>query len=1061
MVKHHVRTKAELLQLIEKAADECWTEFDLAGSGLEALPPEIGKLIQLKKLILGEHKQSPGYIENKIDTLPEELWELSNLQSLALPYIGIEKIPDEISQLKHLTHLDLGHNKISDFSDNICQLVYLQDLRINNNKITQIPESISKLSSLISLDLSFNQIEEIPESLAYLENLVSLALNNNKISFFSNSFSQLTSLERLLLSYNKISNIPKNFCRLKSLKYLDAGDNNIPCLPSTIGQLSSLLELKLNYNQISDLPDSFSQLESLRILNLNNNHISDIPEVIGQLKRLTNLYLSNNMIHEVSDTLSQLRVLDSLHLSYNRLSQISEGISNLSSLSALYLASNKISEIPEKISYLLSLKTLNLANNQIDEFPTNTVDQITTLENLDLRDNCLPFFPELLGPSDLNENPGPVEEILNYARQLQVSEKLPLNEAKILFVGQSGVGKTSLINRLLNDDFDILEPQTDGLEVHDWEIKVNSKKIDLNVWDFGGQEIYHTTHQFFLTKRSLYLLVCNCRTSEEENRLEYWLKLIQSFGGSSPVIIVGNKKDEQLLDINERALRDKYPNIKAILSTSCKSGEGTAKLKEAIETEVGQLKEVYDLLPPQWFEVKKQLESMDQDFIKYSQYERICENQGITEEENQEQLIRLLHNLGIVLNYRDHPILSNTNVLNPDWVTDGIYGLFSDDDLKTAKGILRPSNLNRILDAERYPTNRHSFLIQLLEKFQLGFELPNSPEERRFLLPGLLPKEEPAKIRLKGETLELQYHYKILPASVISRFIVLMHEKIHEGIYWRSGVMLSYCKGDETFNIARIKADPEDKKVFVSVSGYEHTRREFLGIICDTFTTIHTAFAEPADVTEWVPVPEHPHHPPLDYLELLGLEVMGVREYPIGKLRTKIDLQQLLDGYEPFDKRQDRSRREEASSTTIIINNDNKPVSNNTTNNLRDANIGNFANELKDNAQQTASNFTQTNGATTADLLQLITALRDQAQPFPEAQREDILIDLEDLEEQAQKPAEQRSLPRIKKRLLAILTAATVAGGAVATAADFTNNITDLGQKFGIAPTELQLPPAK
>jgi GTPase SAR1 family protein len=109
--------------------------------------------------------------------------------------------------------------------------------------------------------------------------------------------------------------------------------------------------------------------------------------------------------------------------------------------------------------------------------------------------------------------------------------------------------------------------------------------VRLNVWDFGGQEIYHATHQFFLTKRSLYLLVANCRTSEDENRIEYWLKLIQSFGGQSPVIIVGNKKDEQPLDINRKALRTKYPNICAIIETSCQSGDGIADLRSTITAE--------------------------------------------------------------------------------------------------------------------------------------------------------------------------------------------------------------------------------------------------------------------------------------------------------------------------------------------------------------------------------------------------------------------------------------------------------------------------------------------
>ena len=498
-------------------------------------------------------------------------------------------------------------------------------------------------------------------------------------------------------------------------------------------------------------------------------------------------------------------------------------------------------------------------------------------------------------------------------------------EAKFLLVGQGSVGKTSLINRLLKNKFDRNESQTDGLAVHDWQIHVNSKDIRLNVWDFGGQEIYHATHQFFLTQRSLYLLVCNCRTSEEENRLESWLKLIQSFGGSSPVIIVGNKNDEQPLDINQRALREKYPNIKAILQTSCQSGAGITELKQAIETEVGQLKEVYDFIPLKWFKVKKQLEAMDQDFIKYSQYEHLCEDQDIPEDHSQEQLIRLLHDLGVVLNYRDHPILSDTNVLNPYWVTESIYAIFSDDDLKIkTKGILHPQDLSRILDPKRYPPRRHIFLTELLKQFQLGFELPSSSwvnrlTQKRFLLPGLLPKEEPRNTNLNGETLEFQYHYKVLPASVLSRFIVLMHEKIHEQTYWRSGVMLAYREGDETFNLARIKADPEDKKVFISVSGRESTRRIFLSLIRDTFATIHSAFADPDDVTEWVPVPEHPEADPLEYKELLGLEKMGETTVLIGKLQLRLDLRQLLDGYEPREQRQQHQQGGQENSVQVII----------------------------------------------------------------------------------------------------------------------------------------------
>ncbi|MGF1536248.1 MAG: COR domain-containing protein [Elainellaceae cyanobacterium] len=586
----------------------------------------------------------------------------------------------------------------------------------------------------------------------------------------------------------------------------------------------------------------------------------------------------------------------------------------------------------------------------------------------------MPISPEILGPSEIEQLPGSVADIFNYIDQLNSGKVRPLNEAKLLLVGQGSVGKTSLINRLLDNHFNPSQNQTDGLSVRTWGVHVNSKDVRLNVWDFGGQEIYHATHQFFLTKRSVYLLVCNCRTSEEENRLEYWLKLIQSFGAESPDIIIGNKKDEQPLDINRRALREKYPNIKAIIETSCQSGDGIDDLKEAIETEVAQMNDVYNLLPLSWFEVKEKLEQMDEDFISYSQYANICFNQDIPEEENQEQLIELLHRLGIVLNFQDHPILRSTNVLNPDWVTQGIYALLSDDTLKTeTKGILTPEDISRVLPADRYPAKRHIYLTELMKEFQLCFDLSDTPGQR-LLMPALLPKDEP-EVDIEGTTLEFQYRYRVLPGSIISRFIVLSHQKIHEQTYWRSGVVLAYREGDELYNTARIKADSEDRRIFISVGGRESTRRVFLSMIRDRFTEIHRSLSN-LEVSERVPVPGHPDYPPLDYQDLLGLEKMGEQNKVIGKLGIRVNIRQLLDGYEPAELRQQRYASEKygdkygdrfeerygdrSSPININIHNsnanqqENNPMSE-TNNNLQGANIGNFANEVKDNARQQAN----------------------------------------------------------------------------------------------------------
>jgi internalin A len=183
-------------------------------------------------------------------------------------------------------------------------------------------------------------------------------------------------------------------------------------------------------------------------------------------------------------------------------------------------------------------------------------------------------------------------------------------------------------------------------------------------------------------------------------------------------------------------------------------------------------------------------------------------------------------------------------------------------------------------------------------------------------------------------------------------------------------LVLAYSEGSQTNNIARIKADPEDKKIFISISGKESTRRSVLFTLRQVFNRIHNSFAN-LEVTEKVPVPGHPNHPPLDYQELLGLENMGEQTYPIGKLNIRVNLRELLDGYEPREPRQ-RNRREGEKdffedrppnfNPTLNLfaqfNNhqsqgNNQSVTN--TNNLQGANIVNFANEVKDNARQQAN----------------------------------------------------------------------------------------------------------
>ncbi len=112
------------------------------------------------------------------------------------------------------------------------------------------------------------------------------------------------------------------------------------------------------------------------------------------------------------------------------------------------------------------------------------------------------------------------EAVINYFKSLE-SEQKPLNEVKILLVGEGGAGKTSLVKRLFEEEVDGNEPQTQGINIRKWIVENGEQEIKANFWDFGGQEIMRATHQFFLSKRSLYILVLDGRKDEKP---EYWLK---------------------------------------------------------------------------------------------------------------------------------------------------------------------------------------------------------------------------------------------------------------------------------------------------------------------------------------------------------------------------------------------------------------------------------------------------------------------------------------------------------------------------------------------------------
>jgi len=403
----------------------------------------------------------------------------------------------------------------------------------------------------------------------------------------------------------------------------------------------------------------------------------------------------------------------------------------------------------------------------------------------------------------------------------------------------------------------------------------------------------HATHQFFLTRRTLYLLVLDARLNEAENRIDYWLQIIHSFGGGSPVIIVGNKVDQQPLDIDRAGLKNKYPAVKAIVETSCATGDGIADLRSAIVGQIPTLPHVFDQLLATWFEVKSQLEEMDADYIPHAQYTQICQKAGVEKEHSQRTLLGFLHDLGIVLHFPD-PRLETTNILNPEWVTQGVYRILNSHPLFQNGGVLSLDLLTQILGSKEYPRDKHIFIVDMMRKFELCY--PFAGQDHTYLVPDLLPKEE----RYTGEwdsALAFQVHYNVLPGSIISRFIVRMHRTIHQNTVWRTGVLLAHDG-----NHALVKADYAEDKIYVWVRGPVPGRRELLTRMREQLDAIHHTIRG-LQTAEKIPLPGHPELPPVDYKWLRDLESLGEETFIPPGLRERISVRQLLDGVEPSARR--------------------------------------------------------------------------------------------------------------------------------------------------------------
>ncbi|MGB0931343.1 MAG: COR domain-containing protein [Chitinophagales bacterium] len=689
--------------------------------------------------------------------------------------------------------LDLGNCGLTDLEKQVPELfecVWLEELWLCNHywdaEKREWIESKNKTEQK-------NQLSFIPSIIQQLQKLKTLYIGGDyigeewKINDVSSlkTFGQLTTL---YLGFTFLKNT-------NSLKYLQ-----------------SLQNLYLIANQISDI-HFLENLQNLHILNLNGNQISDI-RFLENLRNLHTLYLNNNQI-------SNTRFL--------------EGLQNLRILS---IGSNQISNIRflENLQYL---HTLDLSNNKIaDSTPTLSFVKrgIPITRYWGMNRICIEGNPFTTPPIEIIEEGN--QAILNYFEELELQGSEAVYEAKLLIIGEAGAGKTSLKRKIGNCEAALPDEEKDtttGIEItqHSFAATADLPEFKMNIWDFGGQAVYHATHQFFLSKRSLYVLVDDGR---KEDNNSYWMQIQELFGQGSPLLLFMNQKGTIQRQIPLNDLKGEFPNIRELTTLNLKSE--AHKIPDYCRTlefyirNLPQFKQG-ETLPKKWVRIREALEAREENHISLSQFRQICRKEGINEAKRQDFLSDYLHDLGVMLHFQDTPLLKRMVVLKPEWATNAVYAILNHTEQTGKDGQFTYAKLDEVWQSHEYQ-DVFEELLALMQKFELCYRLKH--DENRFIVPQLLPKDKPEFEWKNERNLQLRYEYDFMPKGIITRFIVRRHKFIEaQKLVWQRGVVLKYKKAR-----ALVVEEYRNKAINIRIEG--KFPQDLMSIITDEIDDINSGF---------------------------------------------------------------------------------------------------------------------------------------------------------------------------------------------------------------------------
>ena len=659
---------------------------------------------------------------------------------------------------------------------------------------------------------------EIPKGIYYNSEktwvLVIGATSNQLETILSAPRSKLKHLD---LRFSKIKNLDVG--KMEQLEKLCISD--CECINGIQGldHLSRLSELDLSFTNLDAMPKLHDGC-TLKRLDLSGNLMLTDVDLSG-FTQLEELDLSGTNIGPVLE-LSNLEKLKRLRLTDARnLHQLS-GLYALAHLEYLDLSCSGMKHIPEDVSALKKLIRLDFSHMKLQSVPEHLFDPPMPLpfsacsEGINLRKTYIPDFDTDVFDGDQSDEPISREKIQQKFDEYRNKTPRPLKQAKVIFLGNGGAGKTHTIERIIHGG-KVLNHEittTPGIMVSPHLCQINGYNIHVNYWDFGGQDQFSPIYHPFLTHDALYIVVLN-PASELYKQARHWLDTIKFYATGTkghclpPVLMIVNKIDlYKNTNLDERTLQEEYGgDIQFIKMSAMTDSEGDIqdKLILKIKEKLFDMIAARPLLEPSCHQYFDQLQQKEETLLTLSDYKIQSATLGM-DEADQTNLLSQLHNLGMICWYGEHEELKDRIICDPNWLTNALCtiafnrdillkqnqgssaGFISHDSLRWLLDPMqaKSNTIKRLLPDQQYIGKDLDYVLNIMRQFNLSSEIESGIEFIPMLCQGDTPNELLA-FENEPDVVKYRLTYTNLLDSVIHRLMVYRKDDIQRKNCWLTG----------------------------------------------------------------------------------------------------------------------------------------------------------------------------------------------------------------------------------------------------------------------------------